>query len=74
MIATVLLRSGRATPPPVVHEARVPEIGERVDQQTSRVAALESRAEASASVARAERRVHELEQSLARRADEGRRS
>ena len=47
LIAMVLLRSGRATPlpvpapSPVVHDARVPEIGERVDQQTSRVAALE---------------------------------
>jgi hypothetical protein len=75
LIAMVLLRSGRATPTAVVHDTRLPAIGERVDQQTSRVVALESRAkEASASVARAERRLQDIEQSLGRLADEGRRT
>jgi len=79
LIGMVLVRVARSNTPLVAQDPRVPELGVRLDRHASRVKTIErtieTRAqEVSASLARAESRLHGLERSLGRVADEGRRT
>jgi hypothetical protein len=81
LITMVLVRVMRPVTPAVVQDvripqdARIPQLGARIDAQASRVAAIETRAEtANAGLTRAETRLNDVEQSLRRLTDEGRRT